>query len=162
MLLPEHSADELAEHGQEIGEGTSGTLQLLDVTPRDFDSHVVVAPGVASMRKAESAALTRPKVTTPIGTLVAVPLPEIIIHEQGLRPISESHHADVANADQDVVKVVVSFPTRTREVLEMRIICGGDCCQKEINLEKERIHTGFFHCFTAFFSKIYHIFQQTL
>ena len=33
MLLPEHSADELAEHGQELGEGTSGTAQLLDVTP---------------------------------------------------------------------------------------------------------------------------------
>ena len=72
------------------------------------------------MRKAESAALTRPKVTTPIGTGVAVLLPEII-HEQGLRPISESNHADhdVADADQDVVEVVVSFPTRTREVLEM-------------------------------------------
>ena len=121
MLLPEHSADELAEHGQEIGQCTSGAAQPPDVTPRDFDSHVVVAPGVASMRKAESAALTRPKVTTPIGTFVAVLLPEII-NEQGLRPISESNHANVANADQDVVEVVVSFPTRTREVLEMRII----------------------------------------
>ena len=127
MLLPEHSADELAEHGQEIGEGTSGTAQLLDVTPRDLDSHVVVAPGIASMRKAESAALTRPIVTKPIGNGVAVLLPEII-HEQALRPISESNHADVADADQDVIKVVVSFPIR--EVLDMRIIIGGDCCPK--------------------------------
>ena len=127
MLLTEHSADELAEHGQEIGEGTSGTAQLLDVTPRDLDSHVVVAPGIAHMRKAESAALTRPIVTAPIRTLVAVLLPEII-HEQALRPISESNHADVADADQDVIKVVVSFPIR--EVLDMRIIFGGDCCRK--------------------------------
>ena len=127
MLLPEHSTDELAEHGQEIGEGTSGTAQLLDVTPRDFDSHVVVAPGIASMRKAESAALTRPIVTKPIGTVVAVLLPEII-HEQALRPISESNHADVANADQYVIKGVVSFPIR--EVLQLRIIIGGDCCRK--------------------------------
>ena len=86
------------------------------------------------MRKAESAALTRPKVTTPIGTGVAVRLAEII-HEQGLRPMSESNHTDVANANQYVVKVVVSFPSR--EVLEMRIICGGDCCRKEIHLENE-------------------------
>ena len=111
MLLPKHSADELARHGQEIGEGTSGTAQLLDVTPRDFDSHSVVAPGVASMRKAESAALTRPKVTTPMINRhrrrpVAVLLPEII-HEQGVRPISESNHANVANADQNVVWVRV-------------------------------------------------------
>ena len=127
MLLPEHSADELAEHGQEIGEGTSGTTQLLDVTPRDLDSHVVVAPGIASMRKAESAALTRPIVTTPIGNGVAVLLPEII-HEQALRPISESNHADVADADQNVIKVVVSFPIR--EVLDLQIIIGGDRCPK--------------------------------
>ena len=127
MLLPEHSADELTEHGQEIGEGTSGTTQLLDVTPRDLDSHVVVAPGIASMRKAESAALTRPIVTTPIGNGVAILLPEII-HEQALRPISESNHADVADADQDVIKVVVSFPML--EVLDLRTIIGGDCCPK--------------------------------
>ena len=129
MLLPKHGADELAEHGQEIGECTSSTAQLLDVTPRDFDSHVVVTPGVASMRKAESAALTRPKVTTPIGTGVAVLLPEII-HEQGLRLISENNDADFANADQDVITVIVSFPIL--EVLDMRIICGGDCCRKYI------------------------------
>ena len=116
MLLPEHSADELAEHGKEIGEGTSGTTQHLDVTPRDLDSHVVVAPGIASMRKAESAALTRPIVTKPIGNGVAVLLPEIF-HEQALRPISERNHADVADADQDGIKVVVSFPTR--EVLSL-------------------------------------------
>ena len=127
MLLPEHSADELAEHGQEIGEGTSGTAQLLDVTPRDLDSHVVVAPGRAHMRKAVAAVLTRPIVTTPIRTFVAVHLPEII-HKQALRPISESNHADVADADQDVIKVVVSFPMR--EVLDLRIIIGGDCCPK--------------------------------
>ena len=127
MLLNEHRADELAEHGQEIGEGTSGTAQLLDGTPRDLDSHVVVAPGIAHMRKAVAAALTRPKVTTPIGTFVAVLLPEII-HEQGLCPVSESNHADVADADQDVIKVVVSFPIR--EVLDMLIIIGGDCCRK--------------------------------
>ena len=127
MLLPKHSADELAEHGQEIGECTSGTAQLLDVTPRDFDSHVVVAPGVASMRKPESAALTRPKVTTPIGTGVAVLLPEMT-HEQGLRLISESSHANFANANQDVIKVIVSISIR--EVLDMRVICGGDCCRK--------------------------------
>ena len=129
MLLPEHSADELAEHGQEIGEGTSGTAQLLDVTPRDLDSHVVVAPCIASMRKAESAALTRPIVTKPIGTVVAVLLPEII-HEQALRPISESNHADFANANQNIniIKGIVSVPIR--EVLDMRIICGGDCCRK--------------------------------
>ena len=127
MLLTEHSADELAEHGQEIGQGTSGTAQLLDVTPRDLDSHGVVAPGIASMRKAESAALTRPKVATPISTGVAVLLPEII-HEQGLRLISESSDSDFANADQDVVKVIVSIPIR--EVLDMRIICCGDCCRK--------------------------------
>ena len=108
---PKHSAEELAEHGQEVGECTSGTAQLLDVTPRDFDSHVVVAPGIASMRKTESAALTCPKVTKPIGTGVAVLLPERI-HEQGLRLISESSHADFANADQDVIKVIVSFPIR--------------------------------------------------
>ena len=102
MLLPKRSADVLlAERGQEIGERTSGTAQLLDVTPRDFHSHVVVAPGVASMRKAESAALTRPIVTTPIGTFVAVLLPEII-NEQGLPPISESNHDDVANAGRNL------------------------------------------------------------
>ena len=79
------------------------------------------------MRKAESAALTRPIVTKPIGNGVAVLLPEII-HEQALCPISESNHANVANADQDVIKVVVSFPMR--EVLDLRIIIGGDCCPK--------------------------------
>ena len=128
MLLPKYSADELAEHGQETGECTSDTAQLLDVKPRDFDSHVVVAPGVASMRKAESAALTRPIVTTPIGNGVPVLLPEIIF-EQGYSPDSKRQHADVADADQDVIKVVVTL-SALREVLQMRIIICGDCCRK--------------------------------
>ena len=127
MLLTERSADELAEHGQEIGEGTSGTAQLLDVTPRDLDSHVVVAPSIAHMRKAVAAALTRPIITEPIRTGVAVLVPEIIL-KQAYSPFSESNHADVADADQDVIKVVVSFPMR--EVLDLRIIIGGDCCPK--------------------------------
>ena len=125
---PPARADELAEHGQEIGEGTSGTAQLLDVTPRDLDSHVVVAPSIAHMRKAVAAALTRPIITEPIRTGVAVVLPEIIF-EQGYSPDSKRQHADVADADQDVIKVVVTLPT-LREVLQMRIIICGVCCRK--------------------------------
>ena len=52
------------------------------------------------MRKADSAALTRPKVTAPVGTFVAVLLSELV-HEQGLRPISKSNHADLANVDHN-------------------------------------------------------------
>ena len=64
---------------------------------------------------------------TPIRTFVAVLLPEII-HKQALRPVSESNHANVADADQDVIKVVVTLSAL--EVLQMRIIIGGDCCRK--------------------------------
>ena len=128
VLLTERSADKLAEHGQEIGEGTSGTAQLLDVTPRDLDSHVVVAPSIAHMRNAVAAALTRPIITEPIRTGVTVLLPEIIF-EQGYSPDSKRQHADVADADQDVIKVVVTL-SALREVLQMRIIICGDCCRK--------------------------------
>ena len=128
VLLTERSADELAEHGHEVGEGTSGTAQLLDVTPRDLDSHVVVAASIAHMRNAVAAALTRPIITEPIRTGVAVLLPEIIL-KQAYSPDSERPYADVADADQDVIKVVVTLPTLW-EVLQMRIIIGGDCCRK--------------------------------
>ena len=78
------------------------------------------------------AAHTRPKATTPIGRVVAVLLPEII-HDQDLRLISESNHADFANADQNIniIKGIVSLPIR--EVLDMRIISGGDCCSRKYN-----------------------------
>ena len=89
--------------------------------------HVVVTPGVASMRKAESAALTRPIIMEPICTGVTVLLPEILF-EQGYSPDSKRQHADVADADQDVIKVVVTLSAL--EVLQMRIIICGDCCRK--------------------------------
>jgi hypothetical protein len=78
------------------------------------------------------AAHTRPKATTPIGRVVAVLLPEII-HDQDLRLISESNHADFANADQNIIKGIVSLPIQVREVLDMRIISGGDCCSRKYN-----------------------------
>ena len=75
---------------------------------------------------------TRPKATTPIGRVVAVLLPEII-HDQDLRLISESNNADFANADQNIniIKGIVSLPIR--EVLDKRIISGGDCCSWKYN-----------------------------
>ena len=78
------------------------------------------------------AAHTRPKATTPIGRVVAVLLPEII-HKQALRPVSESNHADVADADQNIniIKGIVSLPIR--EVLDMRIISGWDFCSRKYN-----------------------------
>ena len=80
------------------------------------------------MRNAVAAALTRPIITEPIRTGVAVLLPEILL-KQAYSPDSERHYADVADADQDVIKVVVTLPTLW-EVLQMRIIIGGDCCRK--------------------------------
>ena len=80
------------------------------------------------MRKADTALLTRPKVTTPIGTFVAV-LSTEIIHEPGLHQISKCNHANITNIDHYFKKVVVSRPVW--EVMDMQNIGSGNCCSTQ-------------------------------
>ena len=96
MLLPELCADELAQRSDELSKAAQIAADRLDQAPGDFNTHVVVAPGISSMTETHPATIARPVVATPIGGFVTIFVPDII-DKQSLDPIRKFWNTNLAS-----------------------------------------------------------------
>jgi hypothetical protein len=62
----------MAQASDELPEGRHAITELLDLAPRDFHTHIVVAPGIKAMRKTLFSPGLCPKIFAPVRNLISV------------------------------------------------------------------------------------------